>query len=207
MSVSHIHEIVPDIKTGRKYEWIYKNREEIDGMIISPDTDGFLSALLLNVINRWKVVGFYDGRTLAILEDHNRIDEEKGTPDLTKYAFIDVEILRPSIPSIGHHMIVRRKDDVPELIKSIEKVCIQPNILRNYDVQQDFSKKYPFGTFHLLLSLLYLIHKDQRAFDFDSKNALAPTIYADGVFKNMFNYPEIVFPGWNSSQRWMRRTR
>ncbi|NPA62273.1 MAG: hypothetical protein GXN95_01825 [Methanococci archaeon] len=181
-----IKEVVENIKKGNCYSWLYNKKDEIKGIIISPDTDGFISALFLNEVYGWEVVGFYDGKVLTTLES---IDFKNNKE---KYAFIDVEILREGIKSIGHHILLWDSNNPPELITSIQNEMINPNNWRGMcaNKPEKFKRKYPFGTFHLLVSLVYSLYSNKKFFNFSPKDALIPSIFIDGVFKNLFNYPE-----------------
>lgn len=155
----------------KKYPWIIQREQYA---ILSPDTDGLLCGLLLSFYLDWKIVGYYDGKILLI---------KKGI--LPKECiFLDMEIFRKEIRSLGHHMVLYDKHNLPYNWDNFEN-CLQPNIIRNYDMLHNFSYKYPFGSIHLLLAILYSqipISLSQKAF--------APLIYVNGVFKNLFNFPE-----------------
>jgi hypothetical protein len=184
MHYKSLKSFTEDIKRENIFTWLYDQPDKIKGVIISPDTDGFISALLLNEYFKWKVVGFYDGKIISVLKNS---EFEKNKSD---FVFIDIEILRPQIKSVGHHIIVYDNKEVPNIIKKLDESCIQPNIWRDKDVKNNFDTKYPFGTFHLLLSVLYYLSEKKDIFNFDFKKAVIPSIYIDGVFKNLFNYPE-----------------
>jgi len=181
-----ITNLIDNIKKDKCYSWLYNKRDEIKGIIISPDTDGFISALFLNEVYGWKVVGFYDGKVLATLKS---IDFKNNKE---KYAFIDVEILRKGIKSIGHHILLWDSNKPPKLITSIQNEMANPNNWRGMCANKDekFKRKYPFGTFHLLISLVYYLYPNKKFFNSNPEDALIPSIFVDGVFKNLFNYPE-----------------
>ncbi len=184
MQYNSIKLFIDAIKNDGIFSWLDSDSKSVKKLIISPDTDGFISALLLNKIFEWKVSGFYDGKILAITEK----DDFKNKKE--DYFFVDIEILRPNIKSIGHHILLYNADNPHSLIKKIDNVCIQPNNWRKMDFKNNFSQKYPFGTFHLLLSILYYLNPKNSAFKFNPEKAIVPSIYLDGVFKNLFNYPE-----------------
>lgn len=184
MHYDSVKSFVEEIKKENIFTWFYNDSDKIKGIIISPDTDGFVSALLLSEYFKWEIVGFYDGKLMPILKGLN-FKENKDD-----FIFIDIEILRPQIKSIGHHIVIYDNKEVPSIIKKLDKSCIQPNIWRGKDVKNNFETKYPFGTFHLILSILYYLSPEKDIFNFDFKKAVIPSIYIDGVFKNLFNYPE-----------------
>jgi hypothetical protein len=179
-----IKSLAEEIKSRKIFSWISDESDKIEGIICDPDTDGFISSLFLNQVFKWKVVGFYDGESLVVTKNIN-FQENKE-----KYVFIDVEILRPYIKSVGHHILVWDQNNIPPLINSISNVCLQPNIWRGMDAVKKFATKYPFGTFHLLISIIYFLDYKNKALNFDPKRAIVPSVYINGVFKNLFNYPE-----------------
>lgn len=155
----------------KNYPWILERGQSC---ILSPDSDGFLCGLLMSHHLDWHIRGFYDGKVLLI---------EKGI-NPQNCIFMDMEIFRPNIRSIGQHMVMYDKGDLPPNWSNF-KNCISPNNLRGYDFKNNFKLKYPLGTVHLLLSIL---GQNQRISI--QKSAVAPLLYTDGTFKTQFNYPE-----------------
>ncbi len=154
-----------------KYPWVI-DREQ--SCILSPDSDGLLCGLLMSYYLGWRIRGFYDGKVLVV-EEGVRAKE---------CIFLDMEIYRQNIRSIGQHMVMYDKHDLPPSWENFNN-CIGANNLRNYDFKNDFKVKYPFGTVHVLLSIL----GQSRTISI-SKSAVSPLLYTDGTFKNQFNYPE-----------------
>lgn len=154
-----------------KYPWIVKENQE---MVLSPDSDGFLSGLLMSHYLNWETVGFYDGKVLLLKKGLSAQD----------CIFLDVDIFRKNIRSLGHHMVLYDKNNLPPNWNNFRN-CIQPNNIRNYDITHDFSLKYPFASIHLLLGIL----GSQQEIKIP-KSAICPLLYTDGVFKNLFNFPE-----------------
>ena len=154
-----------------KYPWVIEPKQNC---IISPDSDGLLCGLLMSHYLGWRIKGFYDGKVLVV----------ENTVNPKNCVFLDMEIFRPNIRSIGQHMVMYDKKDLPPNWKNFHR-CISSNNLRNYDFKNDFKFKYPFGTVHMLLSIL-----GQGRNISITKNAVAPLLYTDGAFKNQFNYPE-----------------
>lgn len=155
----------------KNYPWILERGHDC---VLSPDSDGLLCGLLMSYHLDWKIRGFYDGKILLI---------EKGIRP-QRCIFLDMEIFRPDIRSIGQHMVMYDKGDLPPNWDNF-KNCISANNIRGYDFKNDFKVKYPLGTVHLLLAIL---GKRQRISI--QKSAVAPLLYTDGTFKNQFNYPE-----------------
>lgn len=158
-------------KILQKYPWIITKNQNC---IISPDSDGFLCGLLMSHYFNWKIKGFYDGKILLI---------ENGLK-AKDCIFLDMEIFRPTIKSAGQHMLLYNKNKIPVNWGSFVN-CIAANNLRDYDFKDDFQLKYPLGTIHLLLAIV------AQKLDINiSITAICPLLYTDGVFKNLFNYPE-----------------
>ncbi len=153
------------------YPWVIERDHHC---ILSPDSDGLLCGLLMSHYLGWKIRGFYDGKVLAIQEGVNPQDS----------VFLDMEIFRPNIRSVGQHMVMYDKADLPPHWSNFNN-CIAANNLRNYDFKNDFKLKYPLGTVHMLLSIL-----GQDRIIPIPKSAVSPLLYTDGTFKNQFNYPE-----------------
>ena len=148
--------------------------------ILSPDSDGFLCALLVTQQLDWSVKGFYDDKIL-LLED--------GT-DMKDCVFLDVDVNRPDIRSIGHHIVLYNKT----LLARLEadgyfdySNCIQPNNMRGFDGKNDFQRKYPFGTVHLLLGILG--HPSDNEVTIPPEG-IWPLLFVDGVWNNLFGYTE-----------------
>lgn len=155
----------------KKYPWVVKREQNC---ILSPDSDGLLCGLLMSHCLGWRIRGFYDGKILAI---------EEGV-DPQECIFLDMEIFRPNIRSVGQHMVMYDKADLPPNWSNFDN-CIAANNLRNYDFKNDFKLKYPLGTIHVLLAIL----GRSKTIPIQ-KNAVSPLLYTDGTFKNQFNYPE-----------------
>jgi len=95
-----------------------------------------------------------------------------------------MEVFRKEIRSVGHHMVQFNKNKKPLNWDNYQN-CIQPNNLRNYDGYKDFRLKYPLATIHLLIGIIGSKIKIKV-----SKSAICPLFYVDGIFKNLFGYPE-----------------
>ncbi|MDD2730991.1 MAG: hypothetical protein PHW33_02600 [Candidatus Portnoybacteria bacterium] len=154
-----------------QYPWVVEREQNC---IISPDSDGLLCGLLMSYYLGWRIRGFYDGKVIVV---------EEGT-NPQNCIFLDMEIFRPNIRSVGQHMVMYDKRDLPSNWSNFDN-CIAANNLRNYDFKNDFKLKYPLGTVHILLSIL-----GQNRIIPIQKSAVSPLLYTDGTFKNQFNYPE-----------------
>jgi hypothetical protein len=158
----------------KKFHWILKENQNC---VLSPDSDGLLCGLFLSHYQNWNIVGFYDGKVMVI---NNRYVNKSPI-------FLDIEIFRKEIRSMGHHMLLVNKRHVPKEWIEFDN-CIQPNNLRGYDGKSNFRLKYPLGTIHMLISIL--AYKDPSIKLPDS--AIPPLFFTDGVFNVLFKYPENV---------------
>lgn len=155
----------------KKYSWIVKENQKC---ILSPDSDGLLCGLFMSNILGWEIVGFYDGKVLAL---------KKGE-SVKDCVFLDMEIFRNYVKSLGHHMVRYNNRSVHKNWFNFDN-CIQPNNIRGYDAKTTFKLKYPLGAIHLLLGIVG--HKKKIEI---KKEAICPLLYTDGTFKNLFNYPD-----------------
>ncbi len=158
-------------KIINNYSWIMR---EGQNCILSPDSDGLLCGLFMSTYLDWKIKGFYDGKVMLL-------DKNVSAKDCV---FLDMEIFRNDIRSVGHHMVQFNKRKKPSNWDNYEN-CIQPNNLRDYDGYKDFRLKYPLATIHLLIGIVGSKIKIKIP-----KSAICPLLYVDGVFKNLFSYPE-----------------
>ncbi len=154
-----------------QHPWIIKSDQFC---ILSPDSDGLLCGLFMSNYLNWKIKGFYDGKVMIL-------DKNISAKDCV---FLDMEVFRKEIKSVGHHMVQFNKNKRPSNWSNYEN-CIQPNNLRNYDGYKDFRFKYPLATIHLLIGIV----GSKIKFEIP-KSAICPLFYVDGVFKNLFGYPE-----------------
>lgn len=79
-----------------QFPWIV---EEGHCCILSPDSDGFLCGLLMSKFKKWEIIGFYDDKIAVI--NKNYLDKDP--------IFLDGEIFRQGIRSMGHHMLLLNK--------------------------------------------------------------------------------------------------
>jgi hypothetical protein len=155
----------------KKYPWIVEKNQQY---IISPDSDGFLSGLLATNYTNGTVVGFYDGKIALI---------KKGI-EAKDCIFLDMDINRREIKSVGHHMVTYNRKINHE--NYCYQNCIQPNVMRNFDGKNNFQSKYPFGTIHFLLGIFQAAGLVKTL----PKGAVWPLLFTDGVWNNLFGYTE-----------------
>ena len=161
-------------KIIEKYPWIVEKNHKA---ILSPDSDGLLCGLFMSHYFDWTIEGFYDGKVMLLKDGVKPKD----------CVFLDMEISRSEIRSLGHHMLLLNKNSKPVNWEENFKNCIQPNNLREYDGKHDFRLKYPLATIHILMGIVN--EHTSVILDEDSIPAL---YFTDGVFNVLFSYPENV---------------
>ena len=166
----------------KKYNWIL---EENHCCVLSPDSDGLLCGLFMSMFRGWKIVGFYDGKVSVINNDYLKCNP----------IFLDIEIFRKEIRSMGHHMLLVNKKHKPEEWSNFDN-CIQPNNFRNYDGKNNFRLKYPLATIHMLISIVAWKSRNIKI----PESAIPALFFTDGVFNVLFSYPENVL-NWLSYLR------
>src|SRR3989338_8636574 len=124
-----MHDAIDYEKVLKQYPWIVEHGLDC---ILSPDTDGLLCGLFMSRYLGWHIRGFYDGKVLAL---------EKGFKP-KDCVFLDMEIFRPTVRSVGQHMVMYDKCKLPSNWSNLSQ-CISANNLRNFDCKNDFQKKYP----------------------------------------------------------------
>jgi len=150
-------------------------------MVVSPDFDGLLCALMMIAHRNWKLFGFYDGKVLALEQPVNHISE---------LVFLDMEIYRPCVRSVGNHLL-QWDNRIP--LPGFQK-AVNPNLLRSI-TKQEFARKYPFGTSHFLLILL--AHMCPNLQIPQSHNLRAVLLYPDGTHQVLLNYRDNVIDWLN----------
>ncbi len=154
-----------------RYPWIV---QENTNCILSLDSDGLLCGLLMSFYLDWKIRGFYDGKILVIEDGFSAKD----------CVFMDMEVFRNQIRSIGQHMLLYNKNQIPNNWSNFEN-CFAPNNIRGYDALHDFQLKYPFGTIHLLIPVLNVVKKVTIP-----TSAITPLLFTDGTWMNLLQYTE-----------------
>lgn len=125
---------------AHRFPWLLQKSSK---MIISNDFDGFLCAQLLHYLLGWEIAGFYVGSS-AIWYDR-QLNEE----DLSGCVFIDIDINRSHIPSVGHHIL---KYSAADRISGHQYNSLNPNLERDIHAKDHWKQKYPLGTIHLLIA-------------------------------------------------------
>lgn len=114
--LSGMHEKIDYKAVFKRYPWIIERDHDC---VLSPDTDGFLCGLLMSKYLNWRVRGFYDGKILAL---------KKGFKP-KNCVFLDMEIFRPTVRSIGQHMVMYDKNHLPPNWNNLSQ-CIAANNLK-----------------------------------------------------------------------------
>ena len=154
-----------------KYPWLIKKDQNC---ILSPDSDGLLCGLFYSHHLNWKIRGFYDGKIMVL---------EKGfRPE--DCIFLDMEIFRKGIRSVGQHMVMFNKEYLPKNWNNFDD-CVSINNIRNHDGYHDFRLKYPFGTIHFLIGVL----GSKQTIDI-RQSAISPLLFTDGTWMNLLGYTE-----------------
>jgi len=157
----------------KKHPWIIEKNQKC---ILSPDSDGLLCGLFMSHYLGWEIKGFYDGKIMLLEKDAKASD----------CIFLDMEVFRRKIRSVGHHMVQYNRNNKPNNWNNY-KNCIQPNNLRDYDGYHNFRLKYPLATIHLLIGIVGSRHKI-----IIPESAICPLFFTDGTFNVLFKYPENV---------------
>lgn len=165
------YNIIDYLALIEKYPWIVENNKKC---IISPDTDGILCGLFMSSFFNWEIVGYYDGKEMAL----------KNGIEPSDCVTLDMEIYKKNCRSIGQHMLLYNKNSVPDNWDNFSN-SINPNNVRGYDANKNFALKYPLATIHLLMCIA------RTKIEFSvPKSAVTVLLYVDGTFKNLLNYPE-----------------
>jgi len=156
-----------------KYPWLIEPRQNV---ILSYDTDGWVTGVLLAEILDWKIVGYYDSERL-ILKNGVRTDD---------CVFIDVEIFRSAKKSFGHHLIIYDFNNLPNDFAARTTNCFNPNFYRRFDKRSSYTRKYPLATFHLFDKILR--QSGVGSIDLTSEAALSVVWFIDGLMNIRYKY-------------------
>lgn len=115
-----------------KFPWAMQSGQK---MVVGTDLDSILSSAFAHHYKGWELVGFYN------LEN---VYTSVPIQDLRAAVWLDLDISRPNIKSIGHHILLLDDTPIPQHANSLN-----PNLLRNV-THSRFNCKYPLATFHFL---------------------------------------------------------
>lgn len=162
------------LQIRQRFPWLDQRGQM---MVSSLDLDGLTSAMLMQSLIGWQLVGFYDADQLLVKAD---VDIFSGN-----VVFLDHDIYMPKIPSVGHH-ILQWREDIP--IPG-HKQSLNPNLLRGVTANVDFSRKYPFATLHFLLACLSAWHPEWRETQLRLPREFLPILLnVDSSMQNAFAY-------------------
>jgi hypothetical protein len=157
----------------KRYSWIVQPNQRC---VLSPDSDGLLCGLFMSHMLNWQVKGFYDGKIMVL---------ENGI-SAAECVFLDMEVYRNHIKSVGHHMVLYNANDIPENWVNFDN-CIQANNMRGYDCLHTFRLKYPLATIHTLIGIVSSQIKVEIP-----ESGIFPLLFTDGTYQVLFTYPENV---------------
>lgn len=152
-----------------KYPWIVEREQKC---VISPDADGILCGLFMSQYLGWHIAGYYDNGKNLILENGVRAEN---------CVFLDTEIYRSNIKSIGQHISLFRRENTLINLDNY-KNCLNPNDLRGRTLKENFRLKYPMGTIHLLLCIVGEKYKIDLA-----ESAFFVLLQADGTINRFLD--------------------
>lgn len=110
-------------------------------MVLGTDVDALLSGAFLHHFFGWQPVGFYDLRTIYLAEG---VAWERARRAL----WVDLDIARPDVESIGHH-ILTWGGPVETALRARHARSLNPNLVRGIG-RECFGRKYPLSTVLLL---------------------------------------------------------
>src|SRR3989344_3071729 len=175
-----------------RYPWVVEREQKC---VISPDADGILCGLFMSQYLDWEIVGYYDNGKNLLLKEGVKAEE---------CVFLDTEIYRSNIRSVGQHILLLRLEDTDIDLENY-KNCLNPNTLRGRTLEENFSKKYPLGTIHLLLCVV----GTTQAITF-AENSFFVILQADGTINRFLDkysenlYDWLLFLGVENLQNVLR---
>jgi hypothetical protein len=110
------------------------------------DLDALLSSVLAHHLFGWDIAGYYDLRTIW------RSSTGGDDKALREAVWLDLDICRPNLKSIGHHILtINGQTPAPPQ----HARTLNPNLLRGVGMNPvtSWRRKYPLGTLHFLLWL------------------------------------------------------
>jgi hypothetical protein len=114
-------------------------RHEIRAQVVNPDIDGLLTACLLHHLKGWPVIGFYDTQRLML-------DPASSLPlTLHELIWVDIDMCWPGTRSLSQHVVLDAWPDA--LAVSAYSETVNPSLLSGHARRQNYTSKYPFGTF------------------------------------------------------------
>jgi hypothetical protein len=155
------------------FDWLADRDRPV---IVSADLDGIACGLLQQAQLGWRIIGTYDGAAVCLYV-------QPDDPQLHEVVFVDMEILRSRVRSIGNHLFALDDEDVAFLQAEFLN-CVSPNLWRGINVRATFQQKYPFSTLPLLLAGHTVRNPDFRV----ERPWLALALHTDSSFTNAAVY-------------------
>lgn len=122
-----------------------KNRK----CVINTDLDGLLSGMLLQKFLNWEIVGY---SSCCGKKDDN-LWLKNDCNDIDNYVFVDLPVATKGLATIDQHFVAFDEDSIIRYNNCGNK--INPNIIcSRFFTNNDYTKKYPFGTVHFVLATL-----------------------------------------------------
>jgi hypothetical protein len=126
-----------------------KNRK----CIVNADIDGILAGMLLQNFLNWEVVGY--SSCCGKQDDEIWLEDKKE--NLKECVFVDLPVIVKDYLVVDQHFVGFDSQTIKEYEEHTNKV--NPNIMRNRayineQKQNEYTKKYPFGTVHFVLAVL-----------------------------------------------------
>lgn len=138
--------------------------------IINTDLDGLISGMFLQEFLNWEIVGF--SSCCGQLNDNLWL--KKGISNIDECVFVDLPVALKNISTIDQHFVAFEKESIERYNNCGNK--LNPNIMRGrFFKNNDYTKKYPFGTAHFILASL-------------EKLNLIPNDFEIDFYKNLGNY-------------------
>ena len=155
-------------------------RTKSDGVVISPDIDGLLSALIAKRMFGARIVGIYTTKDIILLDG-------ASSDDALSALWLDLDIDDPRALCIGQHLI--QIDCSTDKLTRRHPASFNPNVQFLQDYKRSFRgvrglarDKYPFGATHLLISALDLNYPEPGT------KGRAAFAHADGAWVNALKY-------------------
>lgn len=157
--------------------------------VINTDLDGLLSGMLLQEFLNWEIVGF----SSCCGKPDDNLWLKNGCVDIKDYIFVDLPVAQKNISIIDQHFVSFENDSINRFNNCGNKV--NPNIMRaRVFKNNDYVKKYPFGTVHFILASLERLNLLPKDFQIDFYKSFGNYdladlfLRADRVIGNTYSY-------------------
>ena len=159
--------------------------------IINTDLDGLLSGMLLQEFLNWEIVGF----SSCCGKPDDNIWLKNDSININDCVFVDLPVSVNNIQVIDQHFVAFNNESISKYNNFKNK--INPNVVRNrIYLNNDYTKKYPFGTVHFVLTVLEQLNIIPQNINFDFYKKLGNfdcadlILRADRVIGNTFTYTQ-----------------